>query len=84
MRLDIHHLVIVCMYDTVQTLFGALPQTCGMPRRQAGPPGPSTAIHQGATIKRSNIPLQNQLLAALPEPDLQRWLPLLELSLIHI
>ncbi len=33
---------------------------------------------QGATIKRSNSPLQNQLLAALPETELQRWLPLLE------
>nr|WP_306555101.1 Crp/Fnr family transcriptional regulator [Acidovorax sp.] len=29
-------------------------------------------------MKRSNSPLQNQLLAALPEVELQRWLPQLE------
>lgn len=66
------------MCDTVQTSRGALPQTFGMPRRQAGPQGPSTALRQGVTIKSSNTPLQNQLLAALPEPDLQRWLTFLE------
>ncbi len=66
------------MCDTVQTSCGALPQTFGMPRRQAGPKGPSTALRQGVTIKSSNTPLQNQLLAALPEPDLQRWLTFLE------
>ena len=40
--------------------------------------GRAPRVTQGATIKRSNSPLQNQLLAALPELELQRWLPQLE------
>lgn len=40
--------------------------------------GGAPRVLQGATIKRSNSPLQNQLLAALPEVELQRWLPQLE------
>lgn len=35
-------------------------------------------LNEGATVKPTNTPLQNQLLAALPDADLQRWLPHLE------
>lgn len=40
--------------------------------------GGAPRIPQGTTIKPSNAPLQNQLLAALPELEFQRWLPQLE------
>ena len=40
--------------------------------------GGAPRVPQGAAIKRSDSPLQNQLLAALPEVELQRWLPQLE------
>jgi len=46
----------------------------GRPNRD----GRAPRVTKGATIKRSNSPLQNQLLAALPELELQRWLPQLE------
>jgi CRP-like cAMP-binding protein len=40
--------------------------------------GGAPRVPQGVPIKRSNSPLQNQLLAALPEVELQRWVPQLE------
>jgi len=40
--------------------------------------GGAPRVPQGAAIKRSDSPLQNQLLAALPEVEFQRWLPQLE------
>jgi CRP-like cAMP-binding protein len=46
----------------------------GRHNREGGAP----RVPQGAAIKRSNSPLQNQLLAALPKVELQRWLPQLE------
>src|SRR3990167_892724 len=46
----------------------------GRHNRDVGAP----RVPQGAAIKRSDSPLQNQLLAALPEVELQRWLPQLE------
>ena len=40
--------------------------------------GGAPRVPQGAAIKRSDSPLQNQLLAALLEVEFQRWLPQLE------
>ena len=45
-------------------------------QRASRPPRP--LHYEGSTINKSHSPLKNQLLAALPDADLQRWLPHLE------
>lgn len=67
------------MCDTVQTAQAGPPHTG---RFWQGPPartsGAGHCVTEGAPIKRSNSPTQNHLLAALPEPELQRWSPHLQ------
>ena len=64
------------MCDTVQT---AQPRRLHTQSSRNAPASVSRKLHyEGAIINKSHSPVKNQLLAALPEAELERWLPHLE------